>query len=494
METVRSSYLKRLLAVAAVMFIAFATMLSGVTAFAADDGEYYATWDEYKASGQPYSTWNNVADAMDAVFDHALELYKAGDAEGAYDSVNDGYYGYYETTGFERIAMGYIAGSRKTEVELQFSACKSVTKNGGSATEFEEELQTLKDMIHTDANVLDGTSDGSDTSSSDSSTGTSTSAAVATFTACFSIMLREGLEAILIVGAIIAYLAKSANGDKKRQRKLLTPVYIGVVIGIVASFALAWLLDLIKLANTAKQELIEGITALLAVTVLVYVSFWMFSKTESEAWQTFIKDKTKDSAEKGGTFSMAFTAFLAVFREGAEVVLFFQPTLASGNIGSVWAGFFTGCFVLVFVFIGIRYLGLRIPLRPFFTAMSVLISVMAVSFLGAGIKELIEGDVFTMVSPDWLAWIPVNDTLDTLGIYPTLQTLLPQLVLTIALIILYVIQGKKNRAMRAEAETKAAEERAAREAEEKKAADEALTQKIREVVLAVLDEQKTAKQ
>ncbi len=458
-------------------------LLPNMVQSASAEEAYYATWEEYQASGQPASTWNDVVDAMEAVFETGKELYAAGDAKGAYDCVNHGYYGYYETTGFERIAMGYISGSRKTEMELQFSRCKAVTKNSGSTDEFNEQVDLLASMLREDANVLDGTTGGDDTSGSSGGSATGgTSAAAATFAACFSIILREGFEAILIVGAIVAYLIKSAGDDLRRRKKLVNPVYIGSLAGIVASFVLAWLLNQLKLANTASQEVIEGVTALTAVCVLFYVSNWMLSKSESDAWVSYIQTKTQKSTEGGSVFALVVTAFLAVFREGAEVVLFYQPMLANGNTGSVWAGFIIGSICLVFVYLAIHFLSIRIPIKPFFTATGVLMSLMAISFLGAGIKELIEGDVITMVSPEWLAWIPTNDLLDVLGIYPTLQTLVPQLILLVIAVVLFVVQTKKNRAIHIEAEKKRAEERAIAQAEEKKAAHEALKAEVKEIL------------
>ena len=472
---------RRLLALLMALMMVFTIQLA---AFADDSGTYYATWDEFTAAGNTTDNWNVVADAMDAVFDHASELYAQGDADGAYDWVNNGYYGWYETTGFERIAMGYIAGSRKTEVELQFAACKTVTKNGGSQEEFDAELDELKSMIHTDANILDGVSDEDSSDSSDSSSTTTTkSAAAVTFAGCFSILLREGFEAILIIGAIIAYISKAGYEEKKKKNNLMQ-VYIGCALGVIMSFVLAWLLNELKLANSARQEIIEGVTALIAVVVLYYVSNWMLGKSESAAWSEYIMSKADD--QKNGAFAMAFTAFLAVFREGAEVVLFYQPMLAQGETGSVWAGFAVGCVALVFVYIAITQLGLHIPIRFFFTAMSLIMAVMSISFLGAGIKELIEGDVFTMISPSWLQWIPTNDTLDVLGIYPTLQTLIPQLILIVITVIMFRIRLKKNKEIRIQQAEKKAIADAEKAAAEKKAADEALEAKITEVILAVM--------
>lgn len=467
-----------------VMFIMAFCLLAYMTQTVHGEEAYYATWAEYKESGKPASTWNDVADAMETVLDKSKEYYGVGDAKAAYDCVNHSYYGYYETTGFERMSMGYISGSRKTEMELQFSNCKGIAKRGGKADEFNRQVDLLVSMLHQDANVLDGTPSGdasADSSSASAGSG-GTSVAVATFTASFSIILREGFEAILIVGAIIAYLIKSAGTDKIRRRKLVTPVYIGSVAGIAVSFVLAWLLNQLKLANSASQEVIEGITALTAVCVLFYVGNWMLSKSETDAWTSYVQTKAEKSTAAGSSFALVFTAFLAVFREGAEVVLFYQPMLANGNTGSVWSGFVIGCVCLVFVYLAIHFLSIQIPIKPFFTATGILMSLMAVSFLGGGIKELIEGNVITMVSPEWLSWIPSNGVLDVLGIYPTLQTLLPQLILLIIAVVLFIMQIKRNRAIHMEAEKKRQEERLVLEAEERKAKHEALKKEIMEIL------------
>lgn len=495
-----------------VLFIFFAGF--GFSTVAKAEGKYYATWKEYQASGGPSKTWEDVANAMDTVFEYAKEVYKAGDAKAAYDSINHGYYGYYETTGFERITMGKISGARKSEMELQFAACKAVTKNGGSTDEFNKEVDKLKSMIRNDAAILDGkkptaaskTTSGTAGSADEAAirqvveevlaeqSGGSTSAATATFIACFSIILREGFEAILIVGAIIAYLVKSAGDDAERRKRLTRPVYLGSLIGIAASFILAWLLDVLMLANSASQEIIEGVTALTAVVVLYYVSNWMLSKSESDAWTNYIKSKTETNAKSGSTLALAVTAFLAVFREGAEVVLFFQPMLKDENIHMVWAGLIVGFIVLIFVYYAINAFSLRIPLKPFFTATSILMFIMSISFLGAGIKEFIEGDVLVMTSPDWLAGlIPSNEFFEVLGIYPILETLIPQLILLGITILVYLHWRKKNLVIREEADKKRAEETAKKEALLKEEEEKKLKELIKTVVKEVMEERAVSK-
>ncbi|MBR4182698.1 MAG: FTR1 family iron permease [Lachnospiraceae bacterium] len=411
---------------------------TAATALFAD--AYYATWEEYAtAAGIPVSVekWNDVADAMAEVFREAKAKYAAGDMEGAYACVNNGYYGYYETTGFERNTMGFISGARKSEVELQFSAAKSATKDG-SAEEFNKAVDILRTMIHTDANKLDGVDENGEV------TGTSRSAAVAKFLACFTIILREGFEAILVVGAIIAYLIKTTQKSESERKRQLRPVYIGAVLGVVLSFVSAWALNQLKLANSASQEVIEGVTALIAVVVLFWVSNWMVSKSESEAWDAYIKSKVGEAAGRGSTVALAFTAFLAVYREGAEVILFYQPMLTGKDTNMVWLGFALGCVCLVFVYLAIRLLSVRLPLKPFFLATSILMSIMSIAFLGSGIKELIEGDVITMSSPAWVAWIPSNALLEVLGIYPCVQTVVPQLILLAITVVTFIYWMKKN--------------------------------------------------
>ena len=428
---------------------------------------YYPTWEEYKADGNPASSWNDVADAIDSLLEASYAYYEQDDKENAYNACLNTYNFYYETSGFERNVNGY-SGSEVSKAELQFKTARKAVKKDLGAETIAQEFNALSEILHIQANHLDGIGDTGEShlnltgepeatsvetesfasesiaepepTESASAVPAKTSGWV-TFIACFGIILREGLEAILVVGAIIAYLVKSGNKSKLKH------VYLGSVLAIAASFVCAWLLSLLKLANTANQEIIEGVTALLAVLVLFYVSNWMVSKAESDAWNKYIGDQVKASAETGSVFTLAFTAFLAVFREGAEVILFYQPLLSGAESKSyVWGGFAVGCIVLVFVFLAIRFLSVKIPLKPFFLGTSILMFIMSISFLGSGIKELIEGDVIDMTSPEWLqTLIPFNDVLDVLGVYPCFETLIPQLILLLITLLIFTMQGWKEK-------------------------------------------------
>ena len=429
-------------AMLAILAIVVATTLC-VPTTATAAVEYYRTYAEAKEAlgEEELNTWNKIVDQMDLCLDAGKEAFAAGDMDLAYDAVNDAYYGWYETTGFERTAMGYIGNGRKSEVELAFAAPKAVAKKGGDQSEYDAEVEELRAMLREDVQKLDGTA-------GEDSAGSGSMGAVATFAACFSILVREGLEAILVVGAIIAYLVKSGN------QKSLKAVYIGAILGIACSFVAAWLLNLLKFANAAPQEIIEGVTALIAVCVLYYVSNWMLSKSETEAWNAYIQGRVDSSVETGSSFALAFTAWLSVFREGAEVILFYQPLLSGDNMGMVWAGMGAAAVVLAIVYIAVRYFSVRLPLKPFFRFTSIFMFCMAISFLGNGIKELIEGNVLTS-TPFLEGLIPYNEPLAILGIYPIAETLIPQLFLIAITIGVYVWQVRRSKRLVEEAKSAA---------------------------------------
>lgn len=439
--------MKRLksLVCAFVVLALFAAM--PMTAFAATEGETYKTWNEYaEANGITEKNWNVVADAIDTVINRAVELYESGNKDEAYEYAKATYWGYYETTGFERNTMTYISGSRVSLVELQFTSFRKAVKKDSGIDAVREEGQILSDLLHEDAKILSPESESGGGSGGSSKSGTGS--AIATFAGSFAIILREGLEAILIVGAIIAYLIKSGN------KQGVMPVYIGAAFAVVCSFVMAFIIDWLKKVNpenVMSQEIIEGVAALLAVAVLFYVSNWMVSKSESAVWSQYIENQVAGSVQRGSMMTLGFTAWLAVFREGAEVILFYQPLMQESNAGMVWLGFVVGCVVLVVVFLAIRLLSIRLPLKPFFLATSILMAVMSICFLGAGIKELIEGGV---INASYQDWFPITDVLDVFGIYPLYETLVPQFVLLVITVITFVLQIRKNNQAKLAAEAK----------------------------------------
>jgi high-affinity iron transporter len=240
-----------------------------------------------------------------------------------------------------------------------------------------------------------------------------------TFLESFVIILREGFEAILVLGAIVAFLLKTGHRERVRD------IWVGAGAGLLASLALAVLMRTALAAMPASREIIEGATLLVAVVVLFSVSYWLLSKVESARWQQFIRERVTTALAHGGRFALGFAAFLAVFREGAETALFFQALVArsEGVMLPVVAGISAGGMVLAVIFSLFHRFGVKIPLRPFFAVTSALLYWMAFVFAGKGIKELQEGGAVSRTP------LPGFPYLDPIGVYPTAETVGAQVVL-----------------------------------------------------------------
>jgi high-affinity iron transporter len=244
----------------------------------------------------------------------------------------------------------------------------------------------------------------------------------------FVIILREGLEAILVIGAIVAFLIKTGHRDRLRS------IWFGVGLGLAASAATAVAIKTLLSSMPMSRELIEGGTMLVSVAVLFSVSYWLISKVEAAKWQQFIKDKVTDALEQGGGTALALVAFLAVYREGAETALFYQALFNEGARVAlpISLGILVGGGALAVVFTLFYKYGVRIPLRQFFGVTSVFLYYMAFVFTGKGIRELQEGNLISITT------IPGAPHIDTLGLYPSVETLLAQLVLLVLFVFALV--------------------------------------------------------
>lgn len=234
-----------------------------------------------------------------------------------------------------------------------------------------------------------------------------------------SILLREGLEALLIIAALLAFLQRSGNNDKRRW------IWIGGAAGIVASLLAAIVIQQLfsAVVTGANRELIEGITGLVAAVLLIYVSYWLHSKTHISGWQRYLSQKTNAALATGSLFSLASLAFLSVFREGAETALFYIGIAPSIALRDLLIGLAIAAVILAIVGVLVLGLGRRIPLKPFFQVTSVLIWYLGFKFIGSGIRAL---QVARVVPETRNGWLP---SIDVLGLYPTWETTLPQLVL-----------------------------------------------------------------
>jgi len=237
------------------------------------------------------------------------------------------------------------------------------------------------------------------------------------------ILLREGIEAILIIGALIAFLVKTGAEGRRRD------VYFGVGAALAASVLTAVLIETVFHISVAQQELLEGATMLLAAGVLFYVSYWLLSKMEVVRWNQFVRGKVQQALAGGSILALPTVAFLAVYREGFETVLFYKALfVSSGPVEAaipVVLGMLVASALLVVVYLAISRYGVRIPLKPFFGITGIFLYYMAFVFAGKGVLELQGAGILGVTYVPWAPVIPA------LGVYGTAEGLLVQGVLVL---------------------------------------------------------------
>ena len=418
---------------------AFAAILFALSFIFIPVSGLYAANDE-----EVLDSWTGIVKKMEVHLNNAYDLYTQGKSKEAYDEVNVAYFRFYESKGMEKITMGYLSGARKTTVENAFYEYRRNVYSDKDNEMVKAHKDKLIAMLYHDAAELDGTLDesGSETAN------TAQSAVVATFISCFVLVLREGLEAILVIAAIIAYLVKTG------KKKYIMSVYVGALGGILVSILLAFLFGAVAGAQSGiAQEVFEGIGMFVAVIVLFYVSNWMLSKSETEAWEQYIHKKVEASVSTGNKWVLIFAAFIAVAREGAELILFFQGVPIHGTSGrnAMLLAIVLSAIVLIAVFLVFRFLTVRLPLKPFFLVTSILMYAMCFSFTGKGVSELQAAGVVNKTVIPWMGF-----EMDFLGIYATYESLIPQIIVLAVIIIMSVVYAKKNKQQRAQIEAEKA--------------------------------------
>ncbi len=242
------------------------------------------------------------------------------------------------------------------------------------------------------------------------------------FIQSLSIIVREGFEAILVIAALITFLVKSRNEEKTKS------IWIGMGLGVFASLITAYILHEILKLSSESQEVIEGWIMLFSVAVLFWVSYWLISKIQTHRWQNYITGKLQEVVSTGSAYTLGLVSFLSVYREGFETVLFYKAlyTYSGAQTSGILPGFFVGCVILIGVFYAINKLGLRIPVKWFFSITGVFLYYMAFTFMGKGLHELQMGQLLVMTPVSWAPEI------HWLGMYPTLETFVGQFILVAA--------------------------------------------------------------
>lgn len=362
------------------------------------------------------SSWDLVAVEIENSLTASLELYKAGNHKKAKGSVSDTYFDNFEESGMETAISIHISKSRTTEVEGMFGAIRGAMTSGMEFAVVESKVNGLIEALHNDAGVLDIKTGSSSKNEKKSPMGL--------FITSLIIILREGFEAILVVSALAAYLRKSGNEDKVKT------IYGGALVAILASIITAVMLRTVIKLTGAEMEALEGVVMLTATAVLFYVSYWLISKVEVGRWQNYIKSKIDGSLTQGKLYALWFAAFLAVYREGAETILFYEALFSSANgqVNPVLAGIGVGTVLLFVIFAVVKYGSIVIPVGPFFAITSTFLYYLAFVFAGKGISELQEANIIDITA---VSGFP---TIEFMGIYPTVETLTLQGLLIVALV------------------------------------------------------------
>lgn len=354
----------------------------------------------------------------------ATQTYQAGDTAKAVGQVQDTYFDIFEASGMEN-AVGARDANFKTELEGHFTKIVGLMNAGKDVASIQQEIAAFSAGLDKALELLGGNQGG-----------------IALFFFSLTIILREGLEALLIVAAVIAYIHKSGHGDK--QKVINNSVCWALGASVITALLFQWLLT----NAAAGREILEGVTMLVATVMLFGMSYWLLSKVEAQHWKAYLQKKIGTSLSQGSLIGLWLTSFLAVYREGAETVLFYFALAADAktalDYGYLFGGLAVGIVILAVVYLIMRYSVVRLPLKPFFIFTGIFMYLMAFIFAGKGVAELIEGKAFTptligdgTLFPKWMG--------DWLGIMPYWETLLPQLVLlAAALFALWVLFGRKK--------------------------------------------------
>ncbi len=352
-----------------------------------------------------------------ATLESSLAAYRDGKSAEAYQLAVTAYLEGFELT---EASLDNRDRELRNRTEAALMGYRNAVKAGRAVGQVEADFQTAVKLLEESQERLSGPS----------------ASPAANFVSSLVIILREGLEAILVLAAMAAFLVRTG------RRSSLAWLHAGWIVALLLG-GLTWVVSSKLIAiSGAHREVTEGVTALVSAALLLYVGFWLHNKANAARWSEFIRGQMSSALGKGALWSIALVSFLAVYREVFETVLFYQALwMQSEGSGqhAVIAGFAIGMAALVVVAWLIARFSVRLPLGLFFGVSSVLLAVMAVVFAGQGIAALQEAGKLASSRIDFPA-IPL------LGIYPNLQGLALQLVLVAVILIgfLYLRSGSRR--------------------------------------------------
>lgn len=344
--------------------------------------------------------------------ENSYRSYAAGDKDSALTSAQQAYNINFEGEGLES-AIAARSPAKMAEIENLFVKITEEIGSGSPPQAVRADIDELYGKLNLQVLTL-GQEEGQ--------------GGIALLINALIVILREGFEAILIISALSAYLVKIGRKEQVRT------IYAGSGIALAASLVVAVLFHLFFSASGVSKSTLEGVTLMTATVVLFYVSYWLIGKVHVVKWQKYIKSKVDGALDAGNVYTLGFAAFLAVFREGAETVLFYQALYSSAGGGAsyILGGFSIGVVILTGIFLAFRYGAVKIPLAPFFAVTSTLLYYLAFTFAGKGVLELQEAG---LVSTTPVKIIPA---VSFIGLYPSLEGISVQLLMVLAMLVAVV--------------------------------------------------------
>lgn len=344
----------------------------------------------------------------------SVAAYKVGDREGAKRLALSAY-----LDGFEPVEPVLSArdATLMREIEGAMGQFRSRIAEGEPVAQVEEQAQVLDGLFARAEQTLAGPQAGN----------------VSTFLSALTILLREGVEALLLVVAMVAFLRKSEREDA------LPYVHAGWVAALVTGL-LTWVAATAFLSiSGASRELTEGFGGILAAVILVSVGIWMHGKSQADTWQRYIKERMSRAIGKGSAWFLFGLAFLIVYREVFETILFYAAMWTEGSKGAVTAGAAVGTAALAAIAWAMMRYSLRLPIAEFFRYSSILIAVLAVVLAGKGIAAIQEAGL--------LGITPVSGVpqIDVVGLHPSVQVIAAQLIVLAAIVVGFWLNGRAMR-------------------------------------------------
>lgn len=346
-------------------------------------------------------------DTIRAQLEETISHYRNGDPQAAYVSARTAYLDSYE---YVELPLRQIDPDFTLEVEYQFAELRNLIKEQADVEKVQESIISIRRNLDESERIVSGTGE---------------IAPAIAFTSSFAVIFREGLESVLIIGAVLTYLEASRN------TKFRPYIFYGIIIAIIATAVTWFIASYIVEISGASKELVEAIAALSATAVLFYVSFWILNKIEHKKWMEFVKAKVWQASATGGVMVFVMLSFFTVYREGFETVLFYQAMFGFAKYMEMYVGlgFILGIASLLAVYYVMRKLGKRLPLRVLFGLTMGIGAYLSIAFLGNAVRELQILDVIPYTSMiGVLPRLDINMAMMT-GIYPTLETLIAQLLL-----------------------------------------------------------------